>query len=421
MIQARKNKEDSFQKNKDAKEKMLGERLPANKKFPFYVADCLYIDKSDTFGNHIRTKQDLKTGTLVASEKHMVSTLIAEKIFERCEYCKNRNELNLIPCNTCTRALYCSEKCRQEALESYHNYICGIDRALSYELSCIMKLFCFGLNCFENATEFTEFLRETEGSDATGWDVDFKGMDQKEVNKNLFLVMNSFSENQSPLSLKDLNNQYKELAHGIAIVLNHSKLKDVLVTEEHKAAYRNFYKYYLPVHVLKSRDPFFETVCSGILSLTNFFNHSCAPNVRVLFDDSKAKFITVRPIKKGEQLFVSATSMFDKFPVQIRRDTLYRLGGFICKCEACEQPHKYPLENDLQIKDRGAYCHSSRAERDFEKLITERNVDTAIKQFRKASDYLDTHVGIYPSYETSYISFYLNKCIEIFCACDQIW
>jgi hypothetical protein len=44
-IRAGESKEDSFQKNKDAKEKMLGETLPANKKFPFYIADCLTLEK----------------------------------------------------------------------------------------------------------------------------------------------------------------------------------------------------------------------------------------------------------------------------------------------------------------------------------------------------------------------------------------
>jgi SET domain-containing protein len=62
----------------------------------------------------------------------------------------------------------------------------------------------------------------------------------------------------------------------------------------------------------------------GVLSLTNFFNHSCAPNVRLFYDDSKAKFITLRPIKKGEQLFIGYNVEFWHQPVEDRRAALYK-------------------------------------------------------------------------------------------------
>jgi hypothetical protein len=432
MIHAGKSKEDSFQKNKNAKKKLLGERLPANKKFPFYIADCLTLEKSDAFGNHMRTKQDLKTGTLVASERQLAATLMPSLSFERCEYCKNRNELNLIPCKTCTRVVYCSEKCRQEAFESYHKYICGLDRALPFAVEevSVLKLFCFGLNLFENPTEFFEFLRETEDSDATGWDVDFSGMNEKEINKNLFLVMNSFKETNQFLSrpLSELYVDYKKIAYITATVLNCSKLKDVLVTEEQKAAFRNFVlrqtkiipAYYFQWSSFFRCEPYCENVCYGTLSLTNFFNNSCAPNVHVFLEDSKVLFHTVRPIKKGEQLFIGYGATHLENPVKVRQANLKKERGYVCKCEACEQPHKYPLEDNLQVKDRSAFCHSPRAQREMSKMIQERDVDAAIKQFPLICDYLDAHERIHPSYETNQMNLHLLMCMMVFCACDEI-
>jgi hypothetical protein len=65
-------------------------------------------------------------------------------------------------------------------------------------------------------------------------------MNQKKINENLFLVMNSFKESKHYLSRtqNELLNTCKKIAYVTATVLNHSKLKDILVTEEQKAAFR---------------------------------------------------------------------------------------------------------------------------------------------------------------------------------------
>jgi hypothetical protein len=431
-IRAGESKEGAYQRNKEAKQRMIGERLPANKKFPMYVADSLTLKKSDNYGYHIRTKQELKVGMIVATERHLAATLTEKNEYERCEYCKNRNNYNLIPCDSCTGVLYCSEKCRQEAYNSYHKYLCGVGNGLYPAESCILKLFCIGLNSFENPTKFAEFLRETQNSDATGWDVDFRGMDQKEVNKNLFLVMNSFKDAYTSRSPSDLIMLYKRFAWLTATVLNISKLKDVLVTEDHKAMLRNFIfrqskfanQYYFILDNLVRQRPYYKKVCMGVLSITNFFNHSCAPNVRLFYDDSMAKFITLRPIKKGEQLFIGYNVEFWRQPVEVRRDTLIKKDGFICKCEACEQPHNYPLENGLINKDPRAYCHSMdsnpRLRNEFLKMSAESDVDAAVKQFRKACDYLDTHDANVPCWENCLIESFLDIALRVFTAFDDL-
>jgi hypothetical protein len=44
-IRTEKSKEDIYQKHENAKKKILGERLPANEKFPLYIADCTWINR----------------------------------------------------------------------------------------------------------------------------------------------------------------------------------------------------------------------------------------------------------------------------------------------------------------------------------------------------------------------------------------
>jgi hypothetical protein len=367
-IRAGKTKEDSYQRNKDAKNELLGPTLPANEKFPFYVAHSLYLDNSDAFGFHIRTNEDLKTGTLVASERLLASALMdRKKSMQYCDYCKNRSLLNLFPCDSCKNVMYCSEKCRQDAYKDYHQHMCGIDCYLSDQISCTMKLFCFGLNSFANPTEFADFLRETENSDSNGWKTDFRGMDRNEVNKNLFLVMKSFKNTYTPRSKDEDIRSYKELTYVLTVILKYSKLKDVLVTEDLRAMFRNFVfhqtKYYRHYYlVLRSASRFDMGLnFRGIPSLTNFFNMNCDPNIFYFFDDSEVRFVTLRPIKKGEQLFIAFGGLGVHFmtePIEIRRATLLDIFGFVCSCDACEKPEEYPLGVNIKIKDPGAFCHS---------------------------------------------------------------
>jgi hypothetical protein len=97
-----------------------------------------------------------------------------------------------------------------------------------------------------------------------------------------------------------------------------------------------------------------------------------------------------------------------------------KIHGYVCKCEACEQPHKYPLEDDLQIKDPAAYCHSLNFQRELRKIIQEFDVDAAVKQFRLACDYLDSHGSIFPSNETNKIKLVLQSCMMVVFGCDEI-
>jgi hypothetical protein len=434
-IRAGITKEDSYQRNKDAKNELLGPTLPANEKFPFYVAHSLYLDNSDAFGFHIRTNEDLKTGTLVASERLLTTALLdGKESLQYCEYCKNRSLLNLFPCDSCKNVMYCSEKCRQDAYTNYHKYLCGVDCYLMDQISCTMKLFCLGLNSFANPTEFADFLRETENSDATGWKTDFRGMDRNEVNKNLFLIMNSFKNYNYTSRSKDEDiRSFKELTFVLSVILRDSKLKDVLVTEDLKAMLRNFvfrqikfYSHYYTVlcAVVRSDE---KTYFRGILSLTNYFNMSCDPNIFYFFDDSEVRFVTLRPIKKGEQLFIGIAGLGVHFmtqPVEIRRGALLNFFGFVCSCEACEHPEAYPLSATLrhQIKDPGAFCHSLNPSylKELE-MLKKDDIDVAMKHFRLACNYMDkVSADIYPSYETIDMLDCLMSCFHAFCAHNEI-
>ncbi len=418
-IRAGPSEEDSFQKYKDAKKDLLMQKIPANEKYPCYVADCLTLNNSEEFGRHIRTKIDLKVGTIVLAEKHSATTFLPEVSYQHCEFCKSRNILNLIPCDSCIRVMYCSEKCRQDDFKDTHNLTCGIDFGINAYSYCALKLFCMGLNCFQSSTEFAEFLRETEDSDETAWDMDFTGLNQKEIDKKLLQSVNSYKV-KKPVPKENFLNHFKDLAWFTATFLNFTKFQDILATDELKNMFRNF-----AFHQMLLTNNFYcqlnhnerkglTRMGLGVLYFANFINHSCTPNIIAFYDDSKMHYFVLRPIKKGEQLFTACVS-FIEFPVEARQNLFLTEFNFICECEACKNPKKYPLLQSLPVKNHQAF-------QKYNKMlasISTSDLKTAIKNYRPICKYLQEHDRDYPTMEIFASCNLIQEMIKVFCKVDS--
>ena len=80
-----------------------------NKKIP-YIAECLELQSSKTFGRYITTNRALKVGDIIAIEKPYCSVLLSESRrytvsalnkYQRCSHCLKDNLMDLIPCTGC--------------------------------------------------------------------------------------------------------------------------------------------------------------------------------------------------------------------------------------------------------------------------------------------------------------------------------
>lgn len=84
-----------------------------NEKLPF-VAKCLELQKSDTFGRYITTNRDLSVGDIVAIEKPHFMVVKSDARYEscqstnqyqRCVFCLYDNLLDLLPCPGCSSGM----------------------------------------------------------------------------------------------------------------------------------------------------------------------------------------------------------------------------------------------------------------------------------------------------------------------------
>lgn len=81
-------------------------------------------------------------------------------------------------------------------------------------------------------------------------------------------------------------------------------------------------------------------------------NHSCSPNVRFVFcpDSRDIKLIALRDIKKDEQLFLDYLGGASEISGwSERRELLYRIYGFHCRCSRCIQN---AIDRPLSIESR---------------------------------------------------------------------
>lgn len=74
---------------------------PPNRRYPGIV-DCLALNNNQKFGNHIVTKQALKTGDIIGIEDPIFTAASPDARLHRCSYCFKDNLLHLLPCNGCT-------------------------------------------------------------------------------------------------------------------------------------------------------------------------------------------------------------------------------------------------------------------------------------------------------------------------------
>lgn len=72
-----------------------------NPKYPF-IADCLKLKRNLSFGRHIVTSSNLKTGEIIAIERPFSALLLPCCATKRCALCLGQFQLDLLPCPCCT-------------------------------------------------------------------------------------------------------------------------------------------------------------------------------------------------------------------------------------------------------------------------------------------------------------------------------
>lgn len=326
----------------------------ANDRFPC-LANVLQIEYNDEFGRMITATDDIPAGKIVLVEKVFMDMYSLENTKICCTCLKFYT--NLVPCPKCTDVSFCKGKCEINPL---HKIECGmrfnpLEPRNDSHLMNIFRSVVFVINMFPDVKNLIEFVEQSIDGDYMKTIPDQLIDDRAKYRAFLQLwYSNNFMES-------------KEFAIGVYSVyhmlMSVSSIRNKFPSFKLQRFLLNLVGHHLCViqcnagGLIPSEDDENST-CPDFIEthtiVTSYINHSCAPNLDLIPVDDCKMCITIRPIKKGEQVFLSYFRN-DKSEKTIRNDCrqkfLKLLFNVECECERCCLEFPTPTEHKILRAD----------------------------------------------------------------------
>lgn len=306
----------------------------ADAQFPC-MANVLEIQRNDEYGRHVVAKCDIDVGQTVLVEENFVSIAAG---FDRvnCFECLQIKQ-NFIPCATCSDAVFCSVDCQNRS--EIHKISCDANvHRMPNNVRYIAKSILIALNSFKNAKEMMDFVENVLSERKTQVPTAANDVRSKYA---LFLCLQP-----SPEAALDIETVYKVFT-GLLDVTFVKAMFDSTQSQR-------FLMHLIGEHFLIISNNSYGGSLSSASSIgttalvMSLFNHACAPNVFNSSMANKEICITMRPIKKGEQLFVKY--LCGNRTTRQRQEILLKQWGFICKCDKCV-PHCSEADRRMMKSD----------------------------------------------------------------------
>lgn len=287
------------------------------------MANVLQIERNEKFGRHITAKCDIEAGKVVVLEEAFIPQMRSHRSYN-CATCFKRG-MNFIPCNDCTVAMFCDKDCM--AKNAFHGMECkerflNTHTGVQYFARSVLK----AINVFPDIADLMAFVEDAVSGDMS--EIPQSLLEEKSKYR-AFLKHN--------ISLPQQGNERFYLQEAYTIYTNLSQRRVINAKFNSKKKQRFLmhlatYHYLVMTYssVLFKADPTdFSCICFMILR--TYFNHSCAPNLHCSQYGNRLVGTTVRPIKKGEQIFISYMGPMSD-DEETRRAVFH---DFKCECEIC--------------------------------------------------------------------------------------
>lgn len=274
-----------------------------------FAAGCLEL-KTDTIGGrYITTNENIEPGSIIIIERPFETVLSSDCIYQRCSNCLRGHSLSLIPCRNCTKAMFCSEKCSQEAFESFHQFECPIiDGLMDIGGQITMRTFLKAVQSFNTIQELIEFIQTTESHNRTAFSFNHCAVLSPQQH---YHQIHSLSTNIDIRPESDLFTHllvaalfYYQLTYQTPF--KHSvdeKFEDILMELMfHIELITSINSFSLNDLSSAHED---EIIGTGMYQLSSLINHSCSPNACPKYYKNNLVLYTTQPIKPGESVTIS--------------------------------------------------------------------------------------------------------------------
>lgn len=301
-------------------------RFDPDENFPC-MANVLKVQRAANSDYQIIAKKDIAVGQNLIVED---SIKFLERNFgSRCINCF-KFYVNLVPCQKCCVAMFCSTECQKS---SSHVYECGMklsnDNHFNAELMQIVRSIFKVMELFSNADETMTFVEETLALDELPTSLldarsKYKAMLKQRIGRKFLDIVN-LGTHCFPV--------YKEL-------LKIPVVNETFNTEKHRRFLMHLIGHHTQVyhHNLFAVNSAFDGElysCFGLMS--RYFNHSCYPHTFSIINEvANIEVVAVRPIKKGEEV----TTLWFPFLLNLERNQrqskLWEYRQIRCKCLRCQ-------------------------------------------------------------------------------------
>ncbi|XP_011502672.1 PREDICTED: SET and MYND domain-containing protein 4-like [Ceratosolen solmsi marchali] len=317
------------------------------------------------FGRHLLADRDIAPGEVLYVDEPYVSFPMQTYLYTNCSHCLRFAWAGL-PCDTCTYAIYCTDKCKRTAQELYHNVECNIihrgwkvyERMNSARLMSV-RLLIMAMKEAGSLEKLREDFKEIDNS---------RDQRKKGFSKNQTVFINNYKSAYSLLthmkqkSINELIAVSRDSAVLLYFIARYTKLfrnhfdydkKALIVSEDALFVGKllSHYQHLILINAVTIKDVDIATStdwswtvpkeenCTG-LYLTPFLsllNHSCHPNIaKCETKDRKTILYSIRPITKGSQIFDCYGPTYLEL-LKTKRQNLLKRFYFFCDCIACKQ------------------------------------------------------------------------------------
>lgn len=293
-----------------------------NERFPC-MANVLDVQQNAEFGRHIVATQDIDVGQTVLVEESFVSVAACiDRI--QCNTCLQTMK-NFIACPKCTDMMFCDENCLRE--NDIHREFCGANiHRVPSTVKYIAKSILLAAIAFPDVNDLMHLVEEVLLKRGTQ-----KPPGANDLRSKYELFLNLQPDKPENLDMELIYKTYTAL-------MDISTVKKMFDSVQRQ----RFLMHLIGEHLLIISNNSYgglstnASTSSSTTLILSLFNHACAPNVFNSSTGYAEVCITMRPIKKGEQVFTKY--LCGDRTTRQRQEILLTQYGFVCKCDKC-QPH----------------------------------------------------------------------------------
>lgn len=307
------------------------------------LANVLEVRQNSTFGRHIVATCDIAVGQTIAMEKLFAGSISTadDELPQQQAYCLTcfRTDANFIPCPDCTIAMFCNRSCYDA--NDIHRFECQsiFHLLVNPSIKTIIQMVFIAMKNFSNVDrliEFVESILNTSSDDPTD------------------LVNTAFPSYGLLLKLQccPRPSDIKRIYEAFEFMMTLPAVASYFVSDSSRRFLMHLLTHQLGIFRKNGFSAYIgwtqSLLCEYIHDSLSLFNHSCAPNAFLSHQNMIGRLTTLRPIKAGDQIYISYLGGISGETRRKRQQALQEGWQFDCACDRCKPVAKRSTQLENQ-------------------------------------------------------------------------